>query len=252
MNKKLTTTYILSQLSERDVDAFETDEFRRLFALSPERTHAVLHRLTSVGVLHRLGRGRYVVVGLGRGEVLGHPFFLATRLLEPSYVSFWSALHFYGWTEQVPRTVFLANTRLSGLRRIASYRIRLVRLARNRFFAYTAARQGDFAFPVAEPEKAIVDAIYLPQYAGGMGLVAEALVEAVEILDGERLAAYAATMGVRSLCSRLGYLLRGLGTQVRGLKGCASRSYVKVDPSASRRGRFDAEWHVIDNLRGGP
>lgn len=251
MPRKLSATYILSRLAEDGAEAFRTDEFRRLFGLRPVKAHAVLHRLAAAGVLRRIGKGRYVVVGFGRREVLGQPFFLASRLVEPSYVSFWSALHFYGWTEQVPRTVFLANTRRTGRRQIDSYPVRLLKLAPKRFFGYTATRQADFEFPIAEPEKAIVDGLYLPGAAGGIALVADALGEAVGSVDRGRLAAYAAGMEVRSLCSRLGYLLSRHGMEAPGLRVCASRTYVKLDPAGPRRGRYDATWRVIDNMGGG-
>lgn len=250
MTKRLTTAYILSRFDELGVEAFRMEEFRRLFDLPPQKAYAVLHRLAAGGVVRRIGKGRYVVVGLGRREVLGQPFFLASRLVEPSYVGFWSALHFYGWTEQVPRVVFVANTRRTGRRTIEAFRVRLVKLSPTRFFGYTTARQGDLEFPMAEPEKAIVDGLYLPEHSGGVGLVAEALGEAIGALDRDRLVSYAASIGVRSVCSRLGHLLRGLGVEASDLRTCASRTYVKLDPSGSRRGRYDAEWRVIDNLRG--
>ena len=67
-------------------------------------------------------------------------------------------------------------------------------------------------------------------------------------MDLERLEAYAARMGVRSLCSRLGYVLETLGAERPSLRRCAGTSFVKLDPRGPRRGRFVARWHVIDNL----
>src|SRR5437867_5640143 len=102
MAQKLTTDYILRRLSRLGVTSFTTDEFRRLFRLDPPRAHQTLHRLARREVVHRLRHGGYVVAGPGDAEALGQPLFLGTRLVEPSYVAFWSALHFYGWTEQAP------------------------------------------------------------------------------------------------------------------------------------------------------
>ena len=251
MRKNITITHILRRLGELGVAAFDEDEFRRIFALDPKRAYKVLHRLAARGVVRRVWHGRYVVVGIGPAEVLGQPLFLATRLVEPSYVSFWSAIHFYGWTEQAPRIVFVATTTHSGSRRVDSFDVRLVRIAPPRFFGYATARQGSFEFPVAEPEKAIVDSTYLPDLAGGIGLVAEALREAKDALDHVRLEAYAVAMEVRSLCSRLGYLLEGLGVESAALRATSSRVFVPLDPRGPRRGRFVARWKVIDNLETG-
>jgi len=251
MRKNLTSFYILRRLAELEVSAFDEDEFRRILGLDPGRAYKVLHRLAARGVLRRIRQGRYVVVGMGPAEVLGQPLFLATRLVEPSYVSFWSAIHLYGWTEQAPRVVFVATTRRSGSRRVDSYDVRLVRIASRRFFGYATARQGSFEFPAAEPEKALVDSLYLPDLAGGIGLVSEALREAKDTVDLGRLEAYAAAMGIRSLCSRLGYLLEGLGVESEALRAGSSRVYVPLDPAGPRRGRFIRGWKVIDNLGAG-
>src|SRR3990170_3672020 len=211
MRKNLTSFYILRRLAELEVSAFDEDEFRRILGLDPGRAYKVLHRLAARGVLRRIRQGRYVVVGFGPAEVLGQPLFLATRLVEPSYVSFWSAIHLYGWTEQAPRVVFVATTRRSGSRRVDLYDVRLVRIASRRFFGYATARQGSFEFPAAEPEKALVG----------------------------------------SLCSRLGYLLEGWGVESEALRAGSSRVYVPLDPAGPRRGRFIRGWKVIDNLGAG-
>ncbi len=60
MDKKLTSIYISNSLAEWGVRAFRDDEFARLFRLTPTRTHEVLHRLASAGLVRRLANGRYV------------------------------------------------------------------------------------------------------------------------------------------------------------------------------------------------
>ncbi|MFQ5838318.1 MAG: type IV toxin-antitoxin system AbiEi family antitoxin [Thermoplasmata archaeon] len=251
MAKKLTTAYILSRLAEEGVRGFTTREFALLFRISRQKAYQILHRLKTRGFVKRLAQGRYAVVGLGDREVLGQPFFLGTRLVEPSYVSFWSALHFYGWTEQAPRLILVANTRRSDQRQIEAYQFRLVRLTPKRFFGYQSTRQGNFEFPMADPAKALVDSLYLPGYAGGVEEVAKALEVALETVNVATLVSYAVQMGVKSLCSRLGFLLEGAGVDSDDLRDAASQVYVKLDPSGPRRGRYDGRWRVIVNLSEG-
>jgi hypothetical protein len=45
--------------------------------------------------------------------VLSNPLFAAGHLAAPAYVSYWSALHHDGFTEQVPLTTFVATTRIA-------------------------------------------------------------------------------------------------------------------------------------------
>ncbi len=250
MEKKLSTTYILDRLERVGARAFTTDEFLALFRLHQDRGYQLLHRLERKGLIKRLARGRYALVGLGPEEILGQPFFLAARLVEPSYISFWSALNFYGWTEQAPRMVLVANTRSSGRRSIDKYIVRLVRLSPTRFYGYTMESQAGYEFPIAEREKAIVDVLWRPSLAGGMDEVVKSLDDALEALRIDVLEAYAIRMESKTLSSRLGYLLGRHGIDSRALLGSKASTYVKLDPRRARRGRFSAHWNVIDNLEG--
>jgi predicted transcriptional regulator of viral defense system len=81
-----------------------------------------------------------------------------------------------------------------------------------------------------------------------MAEVAKAAAAALAELRVPVLGEYAARMGVRSVSSRLGFLLERGGADAAGLRPLASRSFVKLDPEGSRRGRFDGRWRVIDNL----
>lgn len=247
--KNLTSTYIVRRLTDLQMTSFRDEEFGRIFDLSLPQTYQVLHRLARSGLLHRIAPGRYVVGGPGEGAALGQPFFLATRIVEPSYVGFWSALHYFGWTEQAPREVLVANTRRSGRTRLGRTAVRFVRLRPSRFFGYAAVRTGTVEFPVAEPEKAIVDAFLVPALSGGIELVAAALREALPDLDQPKLEAYVTRMAVRSLASRLGHLLARSGVESEALHASCSAVYVKLDPSGPRRGRYDSRWRVLDNLR---
>jgi len=249
MTDRLTSIYIYRRLAASGVSAFTVPEFRGLLGLDAGRAHQILHRLEGQRFLKRLSHGRYLLTGLQETEALAQPLYLGTRLVEPSYVSFWSALHFHGWTEQAPRVTFIANTHHSGDRRVEPFAFRLVKLQPARFFGYELARQGTLEFPLAEPEKAILDSLYLPECAGGVGEVARAVEEALEGLDVKRLESYAVRMGVRSLCSRLGFLLERLEIDSQALAQAASAVYVKLDPSGVRRGRYNSRWKILDNLR---
>jgi predicted transcriptional regulator of viral defense system len=250
MHGKLSTSYIFRRLRDLRMVAFAAADFARVFGLDRERSYAVLGRLVASGGLARVGHGSYVVARSPEEESLGHAFFLGTRLVSPSYVSFWSALHHYGWTEQMPRQALFATTRRSRRAHVGAFPLRFVCLARSRFFGYAEAREGSTSFPIADSEKAIFDSLCLPQYSGGMGEVAKAIA-AAEDLRAPVLAEYAARIGVRTVNSRLGFLLERGGVDAAGLRRFASKTFISLDPEGPRRGRYNARWRVIDNLEEG-
>lgn len=248
MANRLTSRYILRRLSSSDLRAFSALEFRRFLGLSPARGNEVLHRLSVDGDVQRISRGKYILGGWYGSTDLSHPFLLGGRIVEPSYVSFWSALHHYGWTEQVPRTVFLATTHRSQVRSFGNFRFRYVHLAPARFCGYESLVQGGAEFLMASPEKALIDSLLLSENAGGMPMVVAAWGEARASLDLSNLAELARRMRSASLASRLGHLLQSSGESTEDLKSVRSRAYVRLDPRGPRRGRYDSTWKVIDNL----
>ena len=70
-------------------------------------------RLKAEGLGEEVEKGKYLLLGLEPERVLSNPLFIASHLAAPAYVSYWSALHYYGFTEQVPLTAFVATTKKS-------------------------------------------------------------------------------------------------------------------------------------------
>jgi predicted transcriptional regulator of viral defense system len=246
-DKVLGTTYIHQRLSAEGVVTVNVAEFALLFQISRRRARDILHRLAAKGVLTRLKRGLYVLSGFGGEDPMGDPLFLGTRLVEPSYVSFWTALNHYGWTEQAPRTILLATTTTSGVRRLRTFVFRYVRVPRRAFFGYRGIPSDGRQVPLADREKAMVDSLYQPRRAGGLREVSRALGEAAGALDTHVLAEYALRIENRSLASRLGFLLEEVGENAGELMEGRSRVYVKLDPAGPRRGSYDRRWRIVDN-----
>lgn len=244
--RKLTTSYIVRRLHENDLYYFSPATLATLLGVSRGKAYEVLRRLKAEDLVRPVQAGKYLLLGFQPEQVLSNPFFIATRLAHPAYVSFWSALHFYGLTEQVPRTVFVATTRKRRPLNFDGARFVFVHIAPYKFFGYQRERVGDLPVLVAEMEKALVDSLDQPRYAGGLPEVAKALYQAHERLDLERLVEYANRMRNRSLCSRLGYLLELFGRPIEGLN--VSRTFVRLDPQGQDEGPYDRRWRVRVNV----
>ena len=242
------TETILQVLAGQGITTVSTRDFQRLFRYSPATTLAKLRSLAGEGVLRRFLHGWYVVRGPAEAEVLGDPMFLATRLVEPSYVAYGSALRFHGWTKRAPPVTLVASPRRSHLRSAGGHPVRVVQVPAFRFYGFRTVRRGSLEFAVADPEKAVVDGFHHPHYFGGIRPVIAALERAGDSLDLGRLEAYAVRMDSESLCSRLGYVLDTLGMEPRLLPRHASQSGVKLDSRGPREGPRDSRWWVIDNL----
>jgi predicted transcriptional regulator of viral defense system len=246
MNDKLTPIYVARQLRQRDLFYFTPSLLADLFRLDRRRAYRLVAQLKKKALITEVEKGKYLLLGLEPERVLSNPLFIASHLVAPAYVSYWTALHFYGFTEQVPLTTFVATTKKKRPVRFQDYRFRFVTIRPGKFFGYRREMVGDLPTIVADEAKAIVDSLDLPDYAGGLGEIAKALRAALDIVDVDTLVQYTNRMGDRSLGSRLGYLLETLGQPAEGL--IKSASPVKLDVSGSRSGETDPRWQVIVNV----
>ena len=82
-----------------------------LLRLDRKQAYRLAARLSDQGLAAKIEKGKYLLLGLEPERVLSNPLFIANQLVNPSYVSYWSALHHHGLTTQVPQTVFCVTTR---------------------------------------------------------------------------------------------------------------------------------------------
>lgn len=72
-------------------------------------TKVILYRLEKRGWIERIEKGKYMIIPLGaeKGKYTLHEFLIASMLVSPYAIAYWSALSYYGLTEQFPTTVFI-------------------------------------------------------------------------------------------------------------------------------------------------
>lgn len=137
----------LSLFSRRDIEA--------LFGMSPNAATMLLHRYSKRGLIVRVKRGMYAVEGAVPPEL-----YIANQLYNPSYISREFALSYH---RVIPENVYeitnvttRATQKFERFGKVYSYR----HIMRKAFTGYVLEKQRDFAFRIADPEKAFVDALY--------------------------------------------------------------------------------------------
>lgn len=248
MSENLSPISIIQQLHEQDLFFVTTRTLADLFDLPRSRVYRLTGQLKELGLLAEVENGKYLVLGFEPERVLANPLFVVSQLATPGYISFWSALHFYGFTEQAPLTVFVATTKKKQPVVFRNQRFRFVTVQPRKFFGYRRETVGGLPALIADEAKAIVDSLAEPRYAGGVAEVAKALQAALADVDVALLVEYANRMGDKSLGSRLGFLLARLGHPVADDVLIHSASPVKLDPGRPANGHIDSRWRVNANL----
>ena len=99
---------ILDKLSRKG-DIFTFDDAYRVSNINRSILKVLLSRLEKQGWIERIEKGKYIIIPLGAKKTAYtlNEFIIASILVQPSVISYWSALNYHGFTEQIPNTVFI-------------------------------------------------------------------------------------------------------------------------------------------------
>jgi predicted transcriptional regulator of viral defense system len=200
---------LINKLEEREFGVFRARDISILLSCNKTKAYNIVKSLYRKKVLQKIGNGRYVLSYLSRIPELLE---LSAKIIWPSYISLWTALSYYRFTEQLPKTIYLCTTRARKSYRFEHSRLEFIKISPYRFFGYT--RLGRII--IAEKEKALLDSLLFTRYSGGIEEVFKCLKNAWEELDKEKLTEYAFRLKSKSLLRRLGYFIEHGGLQING------------------------------------
>lgn len=118
-----------------------------------------LYEWQKTNKIKKISNGFYVFSDKKLNEV--ETCFIANKLREPSYISLEYALSYYSL---IPETVFLRTnitTKKTAFIKSAIGDFSYRSIKENLFFGYTIKEMGGIKFKIAEPEKALLDFLYL-------------------------------------------------------------------------------------------
>ncbi len=247
---------LLSSLSEKNRTIFGIKDIVNELRCSYGYAKALANNLAKKSWIIALSRGTYLIVPLSAGvksRYTEHEFVIASHLVSPYYIAYWSALNFHGFTEQIPFTVFVATTKRAKSREILDFRYRFVTLSKRKFFGFTPFNIGAFKVEISDPEKTLADVLDHPEYCGGIAEAAKSLWNARDKISMDKVLEYARKMGNTAIIKRLGYLIESL--ELRMDEGTLSKMRSEVspgisvlDPNMPRKGRYLTRWNLLLNV----
>ena len=116
---------LLNTIKESKMLVFNVSELKQITS-SPE--NQLNKTLQKTGLITRIKKGTYCVTE----DIPEHLYQLSTESFGPAYISFWTALSYYGFTEQQPIGVQIVITRVS-----RTHKIFATKFKSKRFFGYT-------------------------------------------------------------------------------------------------------------------
>jgi len=237
---------LLDELSKKK--AFTMEDAEQISHANKDVLKVILSRLEKKGWIERIEKGKYIVIPLGakKGRYTLHEFVLGSYLVDPCIISYWSALNYYGFTEQIPRTVFIQTTSRKKHQEVTIFGIpyKIIRIKEEKIFGIKKEWFEETKIRLTNREKTIIDCLDKPQYAGGIIEVAKAL--RTEEYDKKTLVKYAKKINNTGVIRRLGYICDFLQIPIN-LPKIKTRNYLKLDPILPVTNKLNAKWNLIIN-----
>lgn len=238
---------LLAELEKEGKTIFSAGDIQRILNCSRNYAYRIAYFLRKKACIERIKAGKYSLLsfsGMKRENVYAE----ASNIIWPSYISFWTALSIYGFTEQMLKTIFIAATRQKSAVFSEQMKIKFVKLSKDRFFGYE--REGKMF--IAEKEKAIIDSALIPKYAGGVKEVFKCLCIAWEEIDKEKFVSYILKMKSKTLVQRIGFMAEFGKLQIEKkllseLERNIGKTYAKLEPNKKMIKKYNNKWKIIIN-----
>ena len=246
--------YLISR-TEFEKQRLITTAFTQKLFTNKNKASKVLTSLTRKGRLIQLEKGKYLLVPIKAPNQQWTPneFVVASLWMGDIdyYVGYFTMYNYWGFTEQVPQTVFVLNTKKSRSKVIGGVQYQAVKIDRKKYYGTERITIDDQDVSISDKERTLVDFIYNP--IGSSKAIEETLKNNIKKIDINKFIDYLCRFPVVSVRKRAGYYLEKfdwlqprLGKLKRSIGN--RNTYVVLDPSnPSRKGTVNKDWRIIVN-----
>lgn len=233
------TLQIVKKLEE--YPTFNIDTFANI--IDNDKTYAKmqLNRLKNRGIVKQIQRNVYTVQE--------DPLIIASRIIWPSYISLWAAFRYHNLTEQIPNKISVITTRSKSRENIQMMNttINFEKIRSLWFFGFSKIRIQGFEVFIAEPEKALIDAVLLKKISTAE--IYFLLKENIKNISTKKIVDYILRTKNRALAKRFGWMLESLGCNyAKKLKKQTYKTMIPLDITRPITGLNDKKWGVIVNI----
>jgi predicted transcriptional regulator of viral defense system len=238
-------TQVLNYLDENSYHIFRLEQLKTDFPDDFASVFRALKSLIRDGVIINIHKGLYCRPGFSDQNVLA--YYLAPQ----GCIAYWSALHFYGLTDQFPNTVFVQSPTLIRDKKIMGTKYKFIKVKPNKLTQIEMQGRGNSKFAVTSLEKTIVDCFDEIDYSGGWEILIKALKNVK--LDNQKLIEACDAIHNTAVIKRLGYLIeimekKNLKTFNSYAMSKVNQRYSLLDPSGNEEGRYLSKWKLRLNV----
>jgi len=246
---------LITELSQSKKNVFSFEEAAQILKTDNKQVKKLLHDLVKRGWVKRIEKGKYFLVPLTVDTTKPYTinqFLIASKLIHPYYIGFWSMLHYYGYTEQLVNTIFVVSPKKKKKLSLLVINYKFIKVLEKKMFGLAEIKVNDMAVQVSDREKTLLDCLDHPEYCGGITEVIKGIWNSREEIDPMKILEYAKKMGNSAVIKRLGYLLEILEMDkkipVRTLQKMIRKGFSPLDPLLPQKGQYNSQWNLIVNI----
>ena len=233
------TLQIVKKLQE--YPTFNIDTFANI--INNDKIYAKMHlnRLKNRDIVKQIQRNVYTVQE--------DPLIIASRIIWPSYISLWAAFRYHNLTEQISNKISVITTRSKSRENIQMMNttISFEKIKPSWFFGFSKIKIQDFEVFIAEPEKALIDAVLLKKISTAE--IYSLLRENIKNISSKKLVDYILRTKNNALAKRFGWMLESLGCNyIERLKKQTYKTMIPLDVARPITGLKDKKWGIIVNI----
>lgn len=211
---------------------FRVQDIERIALCDRKYAKLVLNRLKSRNLIKRVTRNVYTT----KDDIS----VVASNIVYPSYISFWYASYYLGYTEQIINTVYVATTRRARPIKFDGYKIEFTPI--KHFFGYKKIKTGEGEIFLVEDEKLLIDALLKPQNCGNFDEIKKMFENAK--IDEDKIISYLKRVNSQAVIKAVGFLLE----KTRGIDisepFSLDRNYVLLNPFSRKWKITNSKWRI--------
>lgn len=243
-------TRALFALEEAEAGLVTSAEIARMLKISANRANKLAWQLAKKKRLIRIRKGIYLFAPLKAGQKgywSEEALALIAQMLDdkPYYIGFWTALNYYGLTEQIPWVTQVVVLHRQRSFEAAGTKFEFIKV--NKLGEWREEKVAGKAIKIATVEQLIIDCLSHTGCCGGVVEVTKALWNARKRINWKKLEKNA-LQSSDAVRRRLGFLLETLGLPSLKIKGKLV-SWRWLDPSKTKQAiEKSVDWGLLLNV----
>ena len=232
-------------LDDYEINVFDAQTIEEHTGMPYSEWKHITRSLLHNGFIHILEKGKYIRHNFSDEKVIG------SFVVNKGTLAYWSALHYHGFTTQIPNTIFIQSSQRKASKTILGVHYQFVHILADQHLGMETGGFGNNVFYYTDIEKTILDCLHKPAYSGDLPELIRAI--STTSLDPQKLIEYALALDNRAIVQRLAFYMEVCEkTQMSDFLDFArdfrSKGYALLDPDGLHTGIYTTKWNLRLNI----